>query len=387
MSYPQSKYFALWILCYYTNTTYQIENLKFLFQGSSAKFFQVDGQIYMNMVYYKKHFGFAGLIRLLIVYGKRGHMQNETKTQWHPAFYSAMRLELADDAEHLNFSNEYNLNTKPLQMDLLIIKKNQGIELKNEIGKIFRKHNIVEYKSPDDSMNVNTYLKVVAYAFLYKTQEEHVGDIDLRDITLTLVREQKPQELFRWFYENGFHIRKKYPGIFYVEKEDWFPIQIIVSCELSKTNQKWLTLLSRRLERTDAERALVQLHTLSEDMKEKFGSAVVFVAEKANKMLFEEVKEDPKMCEFIRQFMAKEIEEEASKLAPQLAKELATELAEEKLANAREQARSEGRDLGVAQMRREISINLIKEGNSIDDISRIMMIPQEKVRELLGVKA
>ena len=38
------------------------------------------------VLYYKKHFGFAGLIRLLIVYGKRGHMQNETKTQWHPAF-------------------------------------------------------------------------------------------------------------------------------------------------------------------------------------------------------------------------------------------------------------------------------------------------------------
>lgn len=34
-----------------------------------------------------------------------------------------MRLELREDKEFLEYFNEYNLNTKPLQIDLLIIKK------------------------------------------------------------------------------------------------------------------------------------------------------------------------------------------------------------------------------------------------------------------------
>lgn len=118
-------------------------------------------------------------------------MSKELKTQWHPAFVAAMKLELKEDAQYLDYISEYNLNTKPLEMDLLIVKKVQEVEIKNEIGKIFRKHNIIEYKSPDDSMNLNTYMKVIAYACLYKAYENHVDEIKLDEITITMVREKK----------------------------------------------------------------------------------------------------------------------------------------------------------------------------------------------------
>ena len=95
-------------------------------------------------------------------------MAKELKTQWHPAFVSAMKLELMEDAEYLEYTSEYNLNTKPLEVDLLIVKKAKEVEIKNEIGKIFRRYNLIEYKSPDDTMNLNTYMKVIAYACLYK---------------------------------------------------------------------------------------------------------------------------------------------------------------------------------------------------------------------------
>ena len=38
-------------------------------------------------------------------------MSKELKTQWHPAFVSAMQLELKEDAQYLNFTSEHNLNT------------------------------------------------------------------------------------------------------------------------------------------------------------------------------------------------------------------------------------------------------------------------------------
>ena len=52
---------------------------------------------------------------------------------------------------------ESNLNMKPLEADLLIIKKNPAAELKNEIGAFFRGDNIIEYKSPRDELNTNTF--------------------------------------------------------------------------------------------------------------------------------------------------------------------------------------------------------------------------------------
>lgn len=64
--------------------------------------------------------------------------------QWHPVFVSAMNLEFLENREDLVFEREYNLNTKPLEIDLLIIKKEKEVSIRNEIGHFFRKYNILE---------------------------------------------------------------------------------------------------------------------------------------------------------------------------------------------------------------------------------------------------
>ena len=81
--------------------------------------------------------------------GTTREKQPSAKIQWHPAFCAAAELELRSNKGDLEFKREYNLSKKPLQMDLLIIEKRKGVQIQNEIGKIFRGHNIIEYKSPD----------------------------------------------------------------------------------------------------------------------------------------------------------------------------------------------------------------------------------------------
>ena len=70
----------------------------------------------------------------------------DIKVQWHPGFVAAMNLELAQNRDALVFEKEYNLNTKPLEIDLLVIKKEPSVLIANEIGRLFRGHNIMEYK-------------------------------------------------------------------------------------------------------------------------------------------------------------------------------------------------------------------------------------------------
>lgn len=141
-------------------------------------------------------------------------MTKEIRTQWHPAFCSAIKLEFKEDKQYLEYYEEYNLNTKPLQIDLLVIKKAVEIELKNEIGKIFRGHNIIEYKSPEDALDVNTFLKTIAYACLYKTKEHYMDAIHLDDITLTFIRKGYPRKLIKWFRKNGYIVTKEFEGVF-----------------------------------------------------------------------------------------------------------------------------------------------------------------------------
>ena len=133
-------------------------------------------------------------------------MTKDKKVQWHPAFYGAMHLELRENKEDLEFTEEVILNTLPLRVDMLIVKKKYPCEIQNEIGRIFGKYNLVEYKSPEDSLNYGVFLKGVAYAFLYKSNETHADEISLEYIKLTFVRERKPIKLLKKLQKEKFHI-------------------------------------------------------------------------------------------------------------------------------------------------------------------------------------
>lgn len=123
----------------------------------------------------------------------------DTKVQWHPGFVAAMNLEFAKNRDDLEFIKEYNLNSKPLEIDLLVIKKDTDAIIDNEIGAIFKGHNIVEYKSPEDHLDIDTFYKVGAYASLYKSYGETVDSINADDVTVSLVRDTKPVGLFKYF--------------------------------------------------------------------------------------------------------------------------------------------------------------------------------------------
>lgn len=94
-------------------------------------------------------------------------MDNDgTLNQWHPGFSGAVELELNTDKERIMTEAEHLVNSKPIQIDMLIIKKKRDSEIKSEIGKIFRGVNLIEYKSPKDELNLDTFVKSIGYACL-----------------------------------------------------------------------------------------------------------------------------------------------------------------------------------------------------------------------------
>ena len=120
---------------------------------------------------------------------------DKTKLQWHPAFVAALRITLQDEMQYLEMHEEHLLSKKPLQMDILIIKKLQEVQIKKTIGRVFRKHNIIEYKSPDDSLSVNDFYKVYGYACIYQSNTDRIKEIDPEELTLTFVCSHYPREL------------------------------------------------------------------------------------------------------------------------------------------------------------------------------------------------
>jgi hypothetical protein len=76
------------------------------------------------------------------------------RTSWHPAFAQAIKNELEDSKDALTFETEHQLNTEPLRIDVLVIKKKRNAVIKKNIGQIFRANNVIEYKSPEDSVTI-----------------------------------------------------------------------------------------------------------------------------------------------------------------------------------------------------------------------------------------
>ena len=119
-----------------------------------------------------------------------------TGISWHSGFYGAMELELIAEKGLLEFLREYPLSKEPLRMDMLIIRKQSGQPVVNEIGHMFRTYNILEYKSPDSPLSIDDYYKTMGYACLYKGLGERLNQIPAEELTVSIIRERYPGRLF-----------------------------------------------------------------------------------------------------------------------------------------------------------------------------------------------
>lgn len=239
----------------------------------------------------------------------------DKKIQWHPAFCSAVRLELAENREDLDFYNEYNLNSKPLQADLLVIHKQGQDEIKNTIGKLFCKHNIMEYKAPKDGINIDSYFKTIAYACLYKAGGREVNERMQREITISIVQERKPQKLFTMLKSEGYDISNPYKGIYYISgKFVLFPTQFIISKELDREEHVWLTALTEEMLGQDAQLLIKSTNNLSRKEDKDNADSLLNVAIRANEMTFAILRrEAPEMCEALEELMQPVIAEKLKK--------------------------------------------------------------------------
>lgn len=231
----------------------------------------------------------------------------DKKIQWHPGFAAAINLELSENRKDLVYEREYNLNTKPLEVDLLIIKKERAVQVENEIGRLFRGHNILEYKSPDDSLNIDTFYKAAAYACLYKAYGETVDARQADDITVSIVRERRPDGLFQYFESHGIRTVQPYTGIYYVLDAVQFPTQLIVTKELDMETHTWLKSLSNRLEKQEIRRLLECVEKLTQEVEKQLADAVLEVSIQANQKVVEELRGDERMCQALLEIMEPEI--------------------------------------------------------------------------------
>ena len=232
---------------------------------------------------------------------------SDTKIQWHPGFVAAMDLEFKENRADLIYEKEYNLSTKPLEIDLLVIKKEPYVQIVNEIGKLFRGHNIVEYKSPEDHLDIDVFYKAGAYGSLYKAFGETVDERPADEITITIIRDTRPEGLFGYSEKHGIRVTNPYRGIYYVLDEVLFPTQIIVGKELEQKGHAWIKALSDGIQKQEMWELLERISRITHKFDRELADSVLEVSIRANRQIVEELRGGDKMCKALLEIMEPEI--------------------------------------------------------------------------------
>ena len=179
--------------------------------------------------------------------------------------------------------------------------------IRNEIGRLFRKYNIIEYKSPRDELNIDTLYKVGAYTSLYKAYGDTVDERRVDEITTSLIRKAKPVKLFRNFEEHGIRLENPFKGIYYVNGGVLFPTQIVVTKELNPQEHIWLTALSDGMQKQQLKDLLIKVESFHTKLDRELADAVLGVAIKANWQTAQELRGDGNKCEALMELMEPEI--------------------------------------------------------------------------------
>jgi hypothetical protein len=275
---------------------------------------------------------------------------------WHPAFYEAIQMDLADYGDALTYEFERQLTAEPLKMDVLIIKKARDVAVRNTIAAIFRGHNIVEYKSPGVSLSVSGFYKVYGYACLYA----HLGKVAMQDISVSFMGTKHPRDLLKHLRDvRGYVVTETWPGIYHVTG-DILGIQLIERKRLAPGENLWVRHLGDDLDAQGMNEMLTESEQKGKDARV---NAYIDVIARANKAILQEVL---KMANALT--------------LDQVFEEAGFAQRWEKRGEARGETRGETR--GVTIGKHEVARNALREGFSMDAVQRITGLDVNIIRSL-----
>lgn len=121
----------------------------------------------------------------------------KTRVNWHEAAVCAVKIDLRDYAQYLEYYSEYVLGKNNYRMDLLVVKKLSCEKFPKKIAHIFSTFNIFEIKGIGSSITPDSYYKVNGYAGHFIDITGKRNQYSREDVTITFLSHSIPKKLFR----------------------------------------------------------------------------------------------------------------------------------------------------------------------------------------------
>ena len=212
------------------------------------------------------------------------------RSDWHAGFESVLRLDTYDYGAGVQIKVEEILGEEPPRADFIVLVEDANIHLDKEIFKIFRRHNVIEYKAKQDDLNERTLRKVVGYANFYIGMAAHEGDVPSDDVTLSVFREVKNPQLFKEMMDAGTLVADGTKGIYHVKGYTDLPYQIVITSELEGDEYAAYRALSAKATETDVETVMTIGKAETDDVKRRYFRALLGLVAEKNPDLVAEIR-------------------------------------------------------------------------------------------------
>ena len=215
-------------------------------------------------------------------------LQATPRSDWHKAFEAILRI-TTDRYKDVTIRTEVELGVDPPRTDYVILTGSETQEFEESIFKIFRKINILEYKNPNDALNMRTIYKICGYAYLMIGLAEHEGDVPPEDVTLSIFRSTKNKELFKALEENGQLQKTQWHGIYNLTGITPLPFQIVITSELEGLEYVAFRALTDKASKDDVEDLMDVAKMSMEERLRMYYRVVLDLVSEKNKDITDEI--------------------------------------------------------------------------------------------------
>lgn len=117
------------------------------------------------------------------------------RTWWHPLLASLLRWQLG---EHYLLEEEVPVGKKPLQIDILLLRRVQGAlspearRMLAGLAEYLNEWTLLEFKSPSDTLRTGDFQTFLAYALLYRAQQLPLLPVERLTLLVVAPRLSKP---------------------------------------------------------------------------------------------------------------------------------------------------------------------------------------------------
>ena len=216
------------------------------------------------------------------------------RSDWHREFEDVLLLDIDSWNNNSYLERVVSIGEDAPRADYIIVTSNGLPDSAKAVFRIFRRHNVIEYKRPGDLITRRTIWKTGGYGnlLLGTTKEDRYPEDEL---TLTIFSARKNSALFSELMEEGILRATETQGIYQVVGITKLPYQIVITDELEGSEYAAYRALTDHAQSGDVVTLLAALKAGTGETRDRYHRILELIERKNPGAVAAMIEEDREM--------------------------------------------------------------------------------------------